>query len=267
MTRTELDVPRTVRAAFSSGWKQVHSAPGTYLFEFALVLVLGGAVAMLAGPVTRAIAEARVTVLYATGVLSALLMLGFSRSVANGYDGRKARIRDAFWALGHPRLWVLALILSAPNAGLLAFLPTRPGTVSPGTAWAPPISPAQWLLLGIAFFLLATVAAYAYAAAARYDLNPQTALTTGLRIFTTGRRRWLWMLPFVMLVTIGALVSVGLVLGAILFAVAHWGHLPPLKSHPLFLRWVLGAPVMLVLWLLMPVFYAALVAAVPNLRD
>ena len=87
MTRTELDVPRTVRAAFWSGWKQVHSAPGTYLLEFALVLVLSGAVAILLGPMTRTVAHVRVPVLYVIGVLSALLMLGFSRSVAHGYDG------------------------------------------------------------------------------------------------------------------------------------------------------------------------------------
>lgn len=267
MIRTGLDVPRTVRAAFWSGWQEIHSAPGTYLLEFALVLMLGGTATILAGPVTRTVAQVRAPALYAIGILSALLMLGFSRSVANGYDGRKARIRDAFWAFGRPQLWMLALLLSAPNAALLAFIPARPGTVSPGTAWVPPMTPTHWLLVGTALFLLASVAAYAYAAAARYDLDVSAALMTGLRIFTTGHRRWLWTLPFVMLVTMGALVGVGLVLGAVLFAVAHWAPLPPLKSYPLLMRLVLGAPVLLVLWLLMPAFYAALVAAVPNLRD
>ncbi|MHB8252519.1 MAG: hypothetical protein ACYDEV_02175 [Acidiferrobacter sp.] len=171
---------------------------------------------------------------FGIGIL--FLEIGMMRSLTNLADGRPAGLRDLVWAFRRGEVWLLVIAWQVVALGLDGLFV---GALMEGglRATGQPQHPFMWihggfvppLLLAVvaaAILIISNTVGLAIAGAARFELSAFNALRLGLRSFRAGNRRYLLMVPLLILAGTGVGLTLGFVVGLVVFSMKAFGALP-----------------------------------------
>jgi len=183
------------------------------------------------------------------GIAVLFMEIGMMRSLANLADGRPAGVKDLVWAFRRGEVWLLIIawqVIALGLDGLLVGSLREGGLRATGQPQHPFIwthggfvPPLVLVAIVLVVLMISNTVGLTFASAARFELSASNALRVGLRSFRTGNRRYLLLIPLLILIGIGVGVTLGFAVGAMTFLVKALGPLP-------FVR-VLGAVFMILL--------------------
>ena len=270
-----VETPRSLSSAVRSGWRIVKGAPGVYLVIALSSVVMVGLTMLLLGVITRGFPVVNAIASLGVNVWGGVLAMGVFRALARGQSGQRPSFDDLFWAMSRAPLWflpfVIYLVFMLPPFLVAALGGHPPFFFNP--ALRPPqarhMNPAVVAGFIVWALLFATVTNFTYAIVARYEVGPGAAFRAFLGIFSPGRRRWLALVPYLVLLLVGVSILAAAVAG---LAVAGFHLLlPHLSAHARVVTILLAAlgllPAGLLFLLATLVLQATFVAASANLWE
>ncbi|MHB8565068.1 MAG: DUF2189 domain-containing protein [Acidiferrobacteraceae bacterium] len=205
-----VETPHSLGSAVRSGWRIVKGAPGVYVAIALSSVVMVGLTMLLLGVITRGYPVVNAIASLGVNVWGGMLAMGVFRALARGQAGHSPSFDDLFWAMPRVSLWLLPLVIYLifllPPFVMLLLGGHPPFFFNP--ALRPPhlrhMNPAVVVGFVVWALLFATVTNFTYAMVARYEVGPGAALKAFLRIVLPGHRRWLALVPYLVLLLVGA---------------------------------------------------------------